>query len=579
MTLTRFVPFLTWARETSPSTLRADLLAGITGSVLSLPQGVAFATIAGMPPEYGLYAAMFPTIIAALFGSSRLMVCGPTTPGSIVLFSTLSQFAVPGSSEYVRLALTLAFMVGVTQLVLGLARFGALVNFISHSVVVGFTAGAGVLIATSQIKHFFALDIAQGLHFAEVIWQALRQITQVDLATTAVGALTLAAALVSRRYIRRIPYMLIALLVSVPLAWIANGFTLDGSGPVALVGNVPASLPPLSSPDFSATTLQQLAPATLAVTLFALAEAVSIARSLAVRRGELIDGDQEFIGQGLSNIAGSFLSAYVSTGSFNRSAINYEAGARTPLAAIISGLVLIPVVLLAAPLLAYIPKAGMAAVLFVVASGIVHISECRQILRASRSDATVLVVTFVSTLTFELDFAILLGVMLSLVLYLHQASRPRVIVQVPDPRKAKRQFNAAAGLPECPQLKILRIDGALFFGAVNYVAERLRIIAKRNPEQKHLLILARPISFVDIAGAAMLTREHRRRKSDGGGVYFNQMQPSVKRMLERAEYLQEFGEDHFFVHKGDAIAGVFDRLDKSICKTCTKRIFNECKSI
>jgi SulP family sulfate permease len=572
----RFLPFLTWWPEVNRQTLRADALAGLTGAIVVLPQGVAFATIAGMPPEYGLYAAMVPAVVAALFGSSRLLVSGPTTAASIVLFSTLSALAAPGSATYVFYALTLTFMVGIIQLVMGLARLGHLVNFISHSVVVGFTAGAALLIAASQTKHFFGLDLGSGLHLHQVVTGVYLNAGSIDWTTTAVGVITVGSGLLGRRYLKQVPYMLIAIVAGTLAALAANRFL---GGHVALVGVSPAAIPPLSVPSFSFTTWQQLAPAALAVTLFALTEAVSIARSLAARTGDLIDGNQEFIGQGLSNIAGAFFSGYVATGSFNRSAVNYEAGARTPLASISASLMLVLVLLAVAPLLAYMPKAAMAGVLYLVAVGLIDVHHIKTIVRASRSDAAVLISTFLATILLELDFAIMLGVMLSLVIYLHRASRPRVLVRVPDPRQPKRRFNTDASLPECPQMKLIRIDGALFFGAVNYVAERLRIIFKRNPEQKHLLILARPINFIDVAGAEMLARENRNRKSLGGGIYLHQLKEDAKEMLRRGGYYDEIGADHFYDHKGEAIAGVFDRLDKNICARCTRRIFNECKTV
>ncbi len=301
--------------------------------------------------------------------------------------------------------------------------------------------------------------------------------------------------------------------------------------------------------------------------------------SLAMRSGDAIDGNQEFVGQGLSNIVGSFFSSYVATGSFNRSGLNFESGARTPMAALLSGLFLIGVVLVVAPLLAFLPYAAMAGVLCMVAWGIIDLKHMRQIVRASRKDSMVLGATFGATLLFELDFAILRGVFLSLVIYLHRTSQPRVRVRVPDPRLPKRQFTTDPSLPECPQLKFARIDGALFFGAVAYVTERLRIIFKHNPDQKHLLILARPITFIDVAGAEMLAREGRIRKRTGGGLYIHQLPDSARELLRRGGYMADIGEENFFDSKGDAISGIFERLDKSICRRCDKRIFNECKSV
>ena len=571
-----FLPFMLWWPEVNRKTLRADALAGFTGAIVVLPQGVAFATIAGMPPEYGLYAAMVPAVVAALFGSSRLLVSGPTTAASVVLLSTLSTMAAPGSATYVYFALTLTFMVGLIQFVMGLARLGHLVNFISHSVIVGFTAGAALLIAASQTKHFLGIELPSGLHVYEVLAGTWKQAGQINWLTVLVGVVTVGSGLVARRWFKQLPYMLVAIVVGTISGLLVNRF-LNGS--VELVGVTPEALPPLSMPSFTFATWQQLAPAALAVTLFALTEAVSIARSLAARTGDLIDGNQEFIGQGLSNMAGAFFSGYVATGSFNRSAVNYEAGARTPLASVFSAVLLVVVLLAVAPLLSYMPKAAMAGVLYLVAVGLIDIQQIRVIVRASRSDAMVLASTFLATLLLELDFAIMLGVMLSLVIYLHQASRPRVLVRVPDPREPRRRFNTDASLPECPQIKLIRIDGALFFGAVNYVAERLRIMFKRNSNQKHLLILARPINFIDVAGAEMLARENATRKGVGGGIYLHQLKDDAKAMLKRGGFYDEIGEDHFFDNKGEAIAGIFEKLDKNVCARCTKRIFNECKTV
>ena len=581
-----FVPFLLWWPDVSRVTMRADGLAALTGVIVVLPQGVAFATIAGMPPEYGLYAAMVPAVVAALFGSSRQLVSGPTTAASIVLFSTLSALAPPGSAAYVQYALTLTFMVGAIQLVMGLARLGTLVNFVSHSVIVGFTSGAAVLIAASQLKNFLGLDMPGGLRFHEIVVHAWSLAGEVDPDSVTVGVVTLAVGIVFKRYWPRFPYMIAALLAGTLLAGLIEFFTYagflhptTGQSGLRLVGSVPATLPPLSIPDFSFASLTQLGPAALAVTLFALTEAVSISRSLAARTGELVDGNQEFVGQGLSNIIGSFFSAYVATGSFNRSALNAEAGARTPVSAILAGVLLMGLVLAVAPLLAYLPMPAMAGILFMVAWGIVDVHHIRTIVRASVADASVLWTTFAATLLFPLDFAIILGVFLSLIIYLRQVSRPSVLVRVPDPRERRRPFVTDATLPQCPQLALVRIDGALFFGAVSYVAERLRLIARRDPLRKHLLLLVRSVSYLDVAGAEMIAREARMRRAAGGQVYFHQVKDGPMSILRRGGYYDEIGEENFFHSKSEAIAEVFKRLDRDVCLRCDLRIFNECHAL
>jgi len=575
--LRKLFPFLVWWPRVNRGTLRDDFLAGLTGAIVVVPQGVAFATIAGMPPEYGLYAGMIPAIIAALFGSSWHLVSGPTTAASIVLFSALSAFAEPGSSDYVRFALTLTFMVGVIQLAMGFAKLGTLVNFISHSVVVGFTAGAAILILSNQVKNFVGLDIPRGSQFYEVVVALVTRFDQINLYVTGVALATLFSGLIAKRLLPRIPYMIVAMLFGSVLATVLNAWLGKSVTGIVTVGALPASLPPLSAPDLSLDTIRQLAPVAFAATLFALTEAVSIARSLAIRAGQSIDGNQEFVGQGLSNLAGSFFSGYVATGSFNRSGLNYAAGAKTPLAAIFSGLLLIGVVLMVAPLASYLPNAAMAAILFLVGWGLIDFHHIKRIVLASKPETAVLITTFGATLFLQLEFAISLGVMLSLVLYLNRTSKPRIVARVPDPRLPNRRFNSDPELPECPQLKIVRVDGSLFFGAVSNVSDVLRKMEDRTPEQKHLLILANGINFVDVAGAEFVSEEARRREAHGGGLYLTDVKETVREVLKRGGYLEEIGPHNVFHSKTESLAVIVaERLDKNICAGCDKRIFSEC---
>lgn len=577
--LYRLLPFIRWWGHVNPKTFRSDLTAGLTGAIVVLPQGVAFATIAGMPPEYGLYAGMIPAIIAALFGSSWHLVSGPTTAASIVLFSALSAFAEPGSAEYVKLALTLTIMVGVIQLVMGLAKMGTLVNFISHSVVIGFTAGAAILIASNQIKHFFGIDIPRGGHVHNILASLFSQFSDINPYVTIVGFVTLFSGIAIKKFLPRIPYMIVAMVAGSVLSVLLSAiFGKDHTG-IVTVGALPATLPPLSAPDFSLETIKQLAPAALAATLFALTEAVSIARALAVRSGQHLDGNQEFIGQGLSNVAGSFFSGYVATGSFNRSGLNYQAGAKTPLAAVFAGGLLMVIVVMVAPLAVYLPNAAMAGILFLVAWGLIDFHHIAKILKTSRSETIILSTTFFATLFLELEFAILLGVMLSLALYLNRTSRPRVLPRVPDPRQDRRKFITDSSLPECPQFKIIRVDGSLFFGAVNHVQEVIRSYEQQNPEQKHLGVVASGINFVDIAGAEFLAQEAAKRRKMGGGLYLIRVKEGVCEPFRRGGYLDEIGDENMFRGKTVAIASIFDRLDRDICSTCTKRIFRECQSL
>ena len=281
--LARLFPFLAWRERVDARSLRSDLAAGLTGAVVVLPQGVALATVAGMPPEYGLYAGMVPAIVAALWGSSWHLVSGPTTTASIVLFSSLSGLAEPGSADYVRLALTLTLLVGAIELAMGLARLGALANFISHSVVLGFTAGAAILIAAQQAGSFFGVDVPRGLPVHEVVQTLLARAREANPFATAVAVLTLVSGLLARRRWPRAPYLLVAMLAGSLWALLLNAvFGPERTG-IGTLGALPGGLPPLSLPDLSLETIRALAPAALATTLLALTGTSTAARSSSAR--------------------------------------------------------------------------------------------------------------------------------------------------------------------------------------------------------------------------------------------------------------------------------------------------------
>jgi SulP family sulfate permease len=578
--LERLLPAAHWWRHVNRGSLRADLAAGAVGAIVVLPQGIAFATLAGLPPQYGLYAAMVPAVVAALWGSSWHLVSGPTNAISLVVFATMAQLAEPGSSQYVSLVITLSFVVGLIQLALGLARLGVLVNFISHTVVVGFTAGAAALIVASQIRNFFGVEIAAGSSFFQTLFEFAAHAGDAEPYTVLVGAITLAAGIATRRWLPRLPYMIVAMVAGGVAAYALDHWLEGAHGGIRMLGALPGALPELSVPRLSLETLRALAGAAIAVSVLGLMEAVSIARSIAVKSGQRIDGNQEFIGQGLSNVVGSFFSAYPSSGSFNRSGANYEAGARTPLAAVLSAGLLVLIVLAVAPLAAFIPIASMAAILFLVAWGLIDLHHIATIARASRGEAGVLAATFLATLILHLEVAVLLGIALSLTLYLRRTSRPALRSIIPDPASPQRRFfERRAGEPECPQLQMLRIEGSLYFGAVDHVAEYLTQIEERRPAQKHLLVLSKSMNFVDVAGAELLAREARRRRERGGGLYFHGLRESAAKVLHGPAFARDFPPERTFAAKRDAVAGIFRVLDRRVCASCRARIFQECASL
>ena len=531
-------PWLRWPKPSAAS-LRGDFCAGLTGAALVLPQGIAFARIAGLPPLFGLYSAMFAAVVAALFGSSWHLVSGPTVALSIVLPTVLVPYAPLASPEYVALSLVLMFLVGVIQLAFAVFRLGGLVNFISPTVVTGFTAGAGVLIVFSQLPDFFGVAVPHGLSLPERVLALAALLPSAHWPTLAIAVTTLAVAVLTRRFCRRWPYMLVGMLAGSLLS-----LAIDGAGRgVAMLGALPLSAPAWQWPPLQWQTLRQLLPAAFAVALLGLINAVSIARAIAARSGQRIDGNQEFFGQGLGNLIGSCCSCYVISGSFNRSGVNYDSGAQTPLAQVITA-VLVAAALIAAPgLTRHLPLPAMAGVIMLAAWNLFDIPRFKLTLRTSRNETAILLATFLSTLLFSLDFAIYVGVILSLVLYLQKIAHPMLsgVDFEPLHRKARETYPACT-----PPLRVVRLDGSIFFGSVEHVRSRLAELAGEH-EGRSLIILAEGLNRLDIAGLELLLDERKSLQQNGGDLYIIGMKPYLRRKLQHSPYWDMLGgETHLF---------------------------------
>ncbi|MEJ2362275.1 MAG: SulP family inorganic anion transporter [Gammaproteobacteria bacterium] len=573
ISVSRLFPFLSWWPLVNRQSLRADFLAGLTGAVIVLPQGVAFASIAGLPPIYGLYTAMVTPIVAGLFGSSRHLISGPTTAISIVVFSTVSNHAIPGTPEFVKMALTLTLFAGIYQLIFGLARMGSLVNFVSHTVVIGFTAGAAILIATSQLKHVLGIKIPAGHSFTDAWGVVFQNLGHINYKVLSVALLTLVVAVLVKKFLPKLPNLLFGMIAGGILAYYLGG---EAAG-LKMIGAIPSDLPPFSLPHMNLDILQEIGANAFAVALLGLIEAVSISRAIASRSHQRIDGNQEFIGQGLSNIVGSFFSSYAGSGSFTRSGINYAAGAVTPLSAIFAAVLLLLIILLIAPLMAHLPIAAMGGVIMLVAYNLIDFHHIGKILKVSKHEMVILLITFFSTLFLELEFAIYMGVIASLVLFLSRTSVPDIINLAPDPESPKHAFTNIARKPlqQCPQLKIIRIDNSIYFGSINHIQNSLnRIVDKEGI--KHILIVGSSIGFIDIAGAEVLVQEAQRLRAMGGGLYFCKNKKAVMEFLKKAHIIDEIGPENFFAETKDAIAAIYARLDQDRCATCSARIFSEC---
>ena len=578
-----------WTRSVDASTLRADATAGILGALLVLPQAFAFATLAGLPPQYGLATAIVPCIVAALFGSSRHVVSGPTNANSLALFATLAPLAVVGSPDYIALALAVTVLVGAMQLAIGTLRLGSLAHFISPAALRGFMAGAAALIALYALPDLLGLPAPSAHRLTALAGHLAANIGEAAPAALAVGLATLAISLGVRRLRPRWPHMLIGIAAGTALACALNRFgAAAGSAAadaarVAVVGPVPAVWPRLHVPAVEWRSLPDLVGIAFALTIVALGQSISIAKAVADRSGQHIDANREFRGQGLSNIVGGFFSSYVSCGSLNRSIPNLEAGAKTPLAAVFASLWLLALLAVSGGLLALIPMPAIAALLLLISWSLFDLPGWQRLWRFSRQDFAVAAATFAATVTIRLEMAILLGTILSLLTYVWRTSKPAMRTMGFDSTEPARPFvvraDVPAPLPECPQLKMIRMEGEVYFGAVSHVSDQLRDLRVPAGSPKHLLVMAKSMNFIDLPAAEMWRTELLARRLIGGDLYFHRPRAPVIALWQKLGFMSELGIDHVFPAKRVAIAAIFERLDRGICAHCTVRLYEECQSL
>ena len=569
------VPFLPWLRRYNRHHLRADLFAGLTVSVVALPQSMAYALIAGLPVQYGLYASIVPTIIGSLWGSSAHLITGPTTTASLLVFSALSGIAEPGGEFYIQLTLMLAAMAGLLRIIMGFAHLGALLHFVSHSVLLGFTSGAAVLIAFKQLPSLLGIHVSQGAGFARVLVELLGRLHQIEPTTLLLGLLTIGVILAFKRWRPTWPGTLIAM--AVVGAVVALGH-LDQHA-VRVVGAIPGTLPPLSFPGWSVfEQIGYLAPGALAISILGLMEAMSIAQTIADQTRQRLNINREFIGQGLANLSAALFSGYPCSGSFTRSAVNFRSGARTPMSGVISGIAICGVVLLAGPLAAKLPLCALAGVLIVVAYDLIRVKDIKRTLRATRSDAAVMVVTFLVTVLINIEFSIYVGVLLSIGLHLAKTSRPRVYSVLPNASTGKMVAENQSAA--CCQMDIIQIEGSLFFGSAAFVVEDFQRRLRHQPEVANLLIRMHHVNIIDASGIHVLEIIHEDLYRRGGGIFFSGVNHRVFDVLNNSGLLRQIGHTRVHTTSYKAIRQAMrESFCPAICAACPVRVFQECPEL
>jgi SulP family sulfate permease len=469
-------------------------------------------------------------------------------------------------------------MVGFLQMVGGFARLGGLVSFVSHSVMTAFTMAAAILIAVSQLAGASGVEVERGGNIAERLERLSLHITEANPYALLISGVTLVMAILVQKFVPRLPGLLLALGTGGGLAWFLDAKEHG----VAMVGALPDMVPSINLPSPSIEDVAMLAPGAAAIAVVALLEAISIGRAFAVRRKEAFDSNQEMIGQGLSNLVGGFFNCYAGSGSFTRSGVNATAGAVTPLSGIFASLVLLIVLYFVADWVAFIPKPAMAGVILFVAWRLIDFNELRHIITSSRPETVILGLTLAAGLFIELDFAIYVGVIASLCVFIYESSHPELPVTAPmlQPDGSRKFRNVErSNLSECPQLVTFRLDGPLYFGSVENVAKEYKKITSRNPRQKHKLLYMKGIGKIDLAGADFLINAAREAKAEGGSFRIVALFPPLVASLHRFHVIDEIGENHLFPSKSEAVVDAMSDLKRGICEGCLRDVFWECDNV
>ena len=567
----RLLPCLCWIGELKKrEVLQADLIAGITVALVLVPQSMAYAQLAGLPPYYGLYASFLPGIVAALFGSSRQLATGPVAVVSLMTASALEPIAGANPELYLAYAIMLALMVGVFQVGLGLLRMGVLVNFLSHPVVVGFTNAAAIIIGTSQLGKLFGVSVEKAEHTYETVFNTVIEAfhnTHPETMLMAIAALGIMIAM--KRWLPRAPNVLTAVVITTAASWLLDFEQLGG----AVVGTIPEGLPAMAMPVLDFQTMGQLLSVTVAIAIIGFMEAISIAKAMAARTRQRLDANQELVGQGLGNIASSFSQGYAVSGSFSRSAVNISAGARTGFSAVVTGVVVGITLLWLTPLLYHLPQATLAAVIIMAVINLVKIEPIKHAWKVQRHDATVAVVTFVLTIIWapHLDKGIMVGVMLSLVLFLYRSMAPRVAVLSRDPDGTLRDAEVRK-LETCRNISLIRFDGSLYFANTGYFEDKILERVALKPDLKFVIIDAEGINEIDATGEEMLSQLIERLKEAGVELLMARAKKQLWDAFTRTGLMDILGRDHMFALRTQAFKYAWDRLGDNHAETCPLRV-------
>lgn len=576
--LYRFLPFLLWLKGYQISSFRGDVLAGLTVAVVLIPQSMAYAMLAGMPPVYGLYAATIPPFIAALWGSLRQLATGPIAIMSLLVLTTLTPLAEPGSPQFIELALLLAFMVGVLYLGIGLSGLGVVMSFISHSAVKGFTSAAALIIIGTQLPHFMGLTVSRHEYIFPMLLEIVKGLPLLHIPTFAVGLVAFGIIYGIEKYRPNFPGALLALIVTSGALAV---FQLHEYG-IAILGKIPKGLPHLHVPSLDFQTISSLLGPAVVIALVSFAGTYSIGKTISGQSKQKVSVDQEFIGQGLANIIGSFFQSYPVSGSFSRTAINHAAGANTGISSVISSLVVVLALLFLTPLFTYAPRAALAALVISAVLLLFHPKEVFTLWKMNRHDGIVAVTVFAFALLTKPDYALLIGVVISLMFFLWKTMHPRIVRVTKDPELDMFINADRYDKPSCPQILHLRCDNAIYFGNAEYTVEHiLERLDEHETATKFLLLDFQAVGFIDITGIDELRVLQEEVEKRGVDLAFMRVRLPVKQVMESSGFIKELKPGHLIENRRVAIAFLFQKTDhaycKDVCPYCS--LFYECLTV
>jgi len=570
--LVRFFPFLRWIHELKdPNILRADLIAGLTVALVLIPQSMAYATLAGLPEVYGLYIAFVPVFIAALWGSSRQLGTGPvavvSTMTATILTPVVLVMVEPGYTPeqymalYIPTAMFLTLLVGIFQFLLGFFRLGAIVNFLSHPVIVGFTNAAALFIGLTQISKIFGVDMPGGAadHFLTVrIWGVIQNLDNTHMATLLMGVMSFSIMIGLKRFYPKIPCVLVAVVTSTVISY-SIGFEKMGG---KVVGTIPEGLPGFAIPSFSYEAFSGLFFGAIIISMVGFMEAISIAKAMAAKTKDRIDPNQELIGQGLGNIAGSFFQSYPSSGSFSRSAVNLNAGAKTGFSSVVTAAIVLITLLFLTPLLYHLPKATLAAVVIMAVFGLINFISINHIWHTNKHDGIAAIITFIATIGSapKLDHGIIIGAILAIVLFLYRTMRPRVSILGRYKDGCLHDVEAYKDLATDENIIAVRFDGSLYFANVSYFEDAMLKAVADHPRAKYLLVVGEGINEIDASGEEVLHHLVDRLNGNEITVVFSGLKRQIVDVLHASELYDVIGSQNIFFTENMALNEIYERL-------------------